>query len=198
MSSAVYPTLASLGFDVLVEPYFKTLIQESASGKELRVSSWSAPRRKYTLTYEFLRDDVTNNELRKLISFFNARGGSLDSFLFVDPDDNTVAAQQIGIGDNVTTVFQLVRTFGAAGYVEPVSAPNVVSHVYQNGVDTGGWSVDSTTGLVTFTTAPPNLVVLTADFTFYWRCRFLNDTQQVNKFAAGLWGAKKVEFVTIK
>src|ERR1700689_4762721 len=56
--------------------------------------------------------------------------------------DEHDARAAIGTGDGGTTVFQLVRTMGAAlpggGFAEPITAPNTVSTVYFNGVRQSG------------------------------------------------------------
>lgn len=198
MSTAVFPNnLRGLTWDVGVSFIGgRTSLLESASGKEYGVTAWSSPRRKFGLTYSVLDERFTTNELRDLIGFYLARLGAADTFLFEHLEDNTVAGAQIGIGDGVTTQFQLVRTFGT--FVEPINAPKSVTAVMTNGVDLGGWMVDAETGVVTFSVAPSPGAVLTANFQFYFRCRFMNDYQDVNEFAYKLWEAQRVEFITRK
>jgi uncharacterized protein (TIGR02217 family) len=197
MSNAIFPTLPGLGWSVKRTPSFKTLVNEAVSGKETRAALWSYPRYRWELTYDVLRDGALA-ELRTLEGFFLQRQGSFDAFLFSDPDDNAASGQPIGIGDGSTAAFQLVRPFG--GFVDPVLAPNSVSAVYLGGVvqSGGAYSVDTATGLVTFTTAPAAGVAVTADFTFYWRVRFLEDVAEFEKFALALWQLKKLAFISVK
>jgi uncharacterized protein (TIGR02217 family) len=54
------------------------------------------------------------------------------------------------------------------------------------------------TGAVTFTSAPANGAVITADMSYYWRCRFTTDLCEFSQFMQNLWEAKKVEFRTVK
>lgn len=198
MTNAVFPTLAGLGWNVRRTPQWKTRVQEAISGKEVRIADWSFPRWQWELTYDFLRGDAAHAEFQALAGFFNQRQGMFDSFLYEDADDNAVAGQQLGLGDGATTNFQLIRTFG--GFIEPIIAPNVVSAVYLAGVaqTPGGYSIDAATGLLTFTTAPAAGAPVTADFSFYFRCRFSEDSMDFEKFMSQLWQAKKVGFISLK
>jgi uncharacterized protein (TIGR02217 family) len=197
MSNAVFPTLAGLEYPVVRTPMFKTLVQESSSGKETRAALWSYPRWKWTLSFNFLRDD-SNNELRTLLGFVLARLGSFDSFLFDDIDDNRATGQALGAGTGTETAFQLVRTLG--GFTEPVLAPNVVSAVYVEGaaLAAGSWSVDPATGILTLAAAPSSGAQVTADFTYYWPVRFAADSNDFAKFMNRLWEQKKLEFESLK
>lgn len=197
MSNAVYPTLPGLTFGVIRSPQFKTDIRTTPSGREYRGAQMQYPLYKYTLTYEVLRDIPTAAEFRTLLGFYNQRQGSFDSFLFQDPDDYSVTAQVFGIGDGVTTQFQLVRTLG--GSVEPVYDLVSGSYgVYKNGtLQTSGVSTNATGG-ITFATAPASGDVLTWSGQYYWRVRFLQDQLDFAKFMNQLWEAKKVEFITVK
>jgi uncharacterized protein (TIGR02217 family) len=196
MSDVVYPSLPGLGFTFVRAPVWKTLIQTTASGRELRAQLMSYPIYKYTLTYELLRSNASFTELQTLIGFFNARGGSFDSFLFSDPDDNAVTAQFIANGDGVTRSFQLIKTYG--GYVEPVYSVNLITQMTVNGVATSAYAVNSDTGQIIFTTAPPAGQPIAWTGSYYYRCRFLADTYEFEKFQYQLWDAKKIEFQTIK
>src|SRR5579862_5714186 len=131
MSSVVFPTLAGLEYPVTRTPIFRTLVQESVSGRENRAALQLYPRWKWNLSFNFLRDD-SNNEFRTLLGFYLARQGAYDSFLFDDVDDDSAVAQSLGTGNGSQTNFQLVRTLG--GFTEPVLAPNVVTSVSVGGV----------------------------------------------------------------
>ena len=205
MSTSVFPILAGLGWSVTRREMWKTRKQEAISGKETRIADWSYPRHQWSLSFDFLRQGALSgtsySEFAQLAGFFNLRQGSYDSFLSTDADDNAVAAQVIATGDGTTTSFPLVRAFG--GYVEPVLSPNVVSDVYLNGVaQSSGFSVSAwgaaTPGILSFTTAPGSGVVISADFSFYFPCRFAADQLDFEKFMAALWQAKKVEFINLK
>jgi len=197
MSSDVYPVLPGLTYTVHRQPTWKTQIQTSISGRETRIRRWLFPKYQYSLAYEFLRETTPLTEFSTLLGFFNEHGGSFDTWLFDDVDDNSIANQQIGVGDGTDKTFQLVRSFG--GFVDPVTAPNAVSAVYINGVlQASGWSVDSSTGILTFVTAPGAGLSIAATFTFYWRCRFVDDQIDFEKFQNKLWQIGQVDFITVK
>src|SRR4051812_30223026 len=109
MSNAIFPVLPGLLWDVKKTPQWSTKVQPATSGKELRLSYYSAPIYKYSLAYEVLRQATAFLELQTLVGFFNARQGKYDSFLFQDPNDNAVTSHGFGIGDGATTAFQLQR-----------------------------------------------------------------------------------------
>ncbi len=200
MSSLVFPTLIGLIFPVSKTPEWKTDIQSAASGKEARVNFWSYPKWRWKLAFDLLRDKPleSQDELWSLVGFFNKHYGSFDSWLFEDPDDKTVTVQGFGTGTGSQTQFQLVRTRG--GFVEPVRDLNGAPLIYKAGVLqtlTTHYTISST-GIVTFVTAPANGNALTWTGNFYWRCRFTEDTLEAEKFAYQLWDTGEVEFVSVK
>ena len=198
MSTAVLPNLKGLTFPVKKTPTWRTKIQTAVSGKETRIGLWSYPIYDYDLPHAYLRSDATNIELQTLVDFYNARNGPFDTWLFNDPDDNTATLMPFGIGDGSTTAFQLTRTLISSGFSEPVSAPNTITQVRVNGSATGAYSLNSTTGVITFTVAPAAAAALDWTGTYYWRCRFKDDTFNVEKFLNQFWEAKSLKFVNVK
>lgn len=207
MTEPTFPTVAN-SWSVTKAPKFATRIQKAISGREIRVLDQLYPIWTWTLTYEVIRDKwdtrqsgggslgATFDELRTLAGFFLQMQGAFGSFLYTDPTDNTITGQAIGTGDGKTTQFQLVRTFG--GFNEPITAPNVVSHVYVEGVDPGGWSVDHSTGIITFTGTPPAPGThITTDFNYRFRVRFTDDTADFENFLYQLWALKQIKFQSI-
>jgi len=189
MTVQTFPTLAGLGFPVKRTPIHSTTPQVAWSGKDSRRSNWTYPKHRYELVFDLLRSD-SNAEWQTLIGFFNKCHGSAAVFKFLDPDDNTATAQQIGIGDGVTTTFQLVRTLG--GFVEPVFSP--ISPVVSGA---GLYSVDAS-GLVTFSLPPSIGAAITWSGTFNWLCRFDSDELEFDKFMNQMWSVGKVSFTTVK
>lgn len=93
--SLVFPVLAGLDIAVKRSEVFATLVQVSASGKELRSSFWSTPRYHYELTFNFLRQANYSpltpcDELVALRTFFEAALGQFNTFSYTDPLDGTV------------------------------------------------------------------------------------------------------------
>lgn len=95
------------------------------------------------------------------------------------------------------TTVQLQRTFG--GFAEPIVAPNTVHNLYYEGIVQGGYSVDPTSGIITlaapfFSTQP----VIAADFSYYFRCRFVDDSYPFENFMLRLWQLKKLTFISVR
>ena len=208
--TAIFPSLPGLGWSVTKAPKFATRIQRAVSGRELRALDQPYPIWTWTLTYSLLRDKwdaraptgpgVGYDELRTLAGFFLEQQGAFQPFLFDDPTDDAVTAQPIGTGNASVNIFQLVRTMGTtAGFAEPVTAPNTVTAIYFNGVaqSPAGYSVDPGTGLVTFVTPPPAGQVIAADFTYWFRVRFADDTASFENFMYQLWQLKQIKLQSV-
>jgi uncharacterized protein (TIGR02217 family) len=210
----VFPQLAGQGWSVTKTPTFQTRIQRAVSGRELRALDYPYPLWQFALTYEALGDgtgagqaapaigSLLSTDLRTLMGFFMACQGAFATFLYEDSSDNRVTRQVIGTGAAGVTSFQLVRTLGAPGsigFTEPIVAPGVVFHVYVDGVvqPPSSWSLDPATGIVTFTGAPLPETVITADFTYYFRCRFMCDAYSFENFMYRLWSLKKLDFISV-
>lgn len=199
MSNVVYPVLPGLAFSVTMTPVWQTARARSLSGKELRLAFMSYPLWQFVLTYEFLRANSTN-EWQTLIDFYNSRQGGFDTFLFTNPDDNSVTNQLFGTGDGVTVSFQLTRPILSAGFGEPVQNVNGVPVIKVSGVTkTAGVDYNiGSTGIVAFTAAPAGAAPITWTGSFYYRCAFMDDSVDFEKFMNQLWTVKKVRFVSVK
>ena len=85
-------------------------------------------------------------------------------------------------------------------WVEPTSG--LVAGAALPGANTTGWSVaawgTSTPGVVTFAAAPAGSTAITADFTYYWPCRFAEDKIPFTKFMSSLYSGKKLTFLSVK
>ncbi len=196
MSNAIFPTMPGIKWGSTKTPIWSTKVQKSASGRELRASYYSYPDWKFSLSYEVLRANALA-ELQTLVGFFNARQGSFDSFLYQDSDDKAVTSQAFGVGDGVTTKFQLARDFG--GFIEPVVATSGSPSIYVGGaLKTPATHYTLADGLVTFTTAPASGIFLTWTGEFYYRVRFVQDSADFEQFLHQLWSLKKIEFKTFK
>ena len=91
--------------------------------------------------------------------------------------------QALGIGDDDTETFQLVKRYesGAQAWVRRIVKPVAGTvRVALAGVEQlSGWSVNMTTGIVTFATAPAAGVLITAGFEFDVPVRFDTDRLDV-------------------
>lgn len=120
MGNLIYPTLPGRSFPsgrAVLPP--KVRIRTTPSDREFRSRDSLLPRYQYSVAYEWLRKRASSPELQTLVGFYNQVGGPFDSFLYLDPDDNTASGQLFATGDGTATQFQLLRSFG--GFAELVS-----------------------------------------------------------------------------
>lgn len=169
-------------------PERRTQIIEMASGDEERNGSWADSRRRYDASYGIRKAD----DLAAVTSFFEARRGRLYGFRWKDWADyksgppSAIAAatdHPIGTGNGTQTTFQLVKlyTSGAQSWTRTITKPVAGTvAVALNGVtQITGWTVNTTTGVITFAAAPAPGVAITAGFEFDVPVRFDTDTLDV-------------------
>lgn len=183
---AVFPSKIAQGSTF--GPSFNTAISEVRGGAETRVGYYEVPRH---------MGDVSGGistwaEMMALKKFYVARLGAMYGFRFPDPLDNTsnddgVSAptsvdQLIGEGDGTTVHFQLRKQYIDGGVTrnrtiqKPIAG--TVSVSIGNVTQSSGWSVDTTTGTITFTSAPANGAQIKAGFRFHVPVRFGDDADK--------------------
>lgn len=230
----VFPRLPGFSWGRYKTARWKTMIQTSESDLERRWARWSSPRWLFSVPVNVLRADRTSsNELKQIIAFFNALQGSAQSFLIDDREDPSltgVTGQAIGTGDGVTTDFQLIHNytydygtwvetckyinprlcygFGEGGYGEYRYGTAESPYIYLDGVlQYTGYAI-SDLGVIQFDTAPALGVVITADFSYFYRVRFDGDDQDFQNLMFQLWdiqssggsgsGGGGLNFITVK
>jgi len=171
-------------------PEYSTDIVITQSGYEQRNANWSQARARYNVAHGV----KTQAQLDTLIAFFRARKGRADGFRFKDWTDYQVTAQLIATGDGTTTVFQLVKSYLSGGVTESRIVSKPVSgtvNLYLNGTLQAGsaYTLDITTGLVTFHTAPAGSVAVSADFQFDVPVRFDTDrlSATIDSYGSNSW-----------
>ena len=189
-----FPT--AIAFHSTGGPERKTEIVALGSGYEERNAVWAGSRRRFDVGSGV----KTLDDLGAVIAFFEARMGRLYAFRFKDFADYKSCApgasvaptdQAIATGDGATKTFQLVKTYasGPSGWTRAVKKPvaGAVRIAVAGTELPSGWSVDTTTGLVTFASAPAHGAAITAGFEFDVPARFDTDSLSVNlaSFAAG-------------
>jgi uncharacterized protein (TIGR02217 family) len=181
-----FPTAISFG--ATGGPERRNEIVLLSSGREKRNARLSASRRRY--------DAGTGvrslADLYDLTAFFEARRGSLHGFRFRDPfemkscrpeSEPDPTDQALGTGDGSTRAFQLGKTYGEGedAYLRAVTKPvEGMVRIAIDGAELAGtdFSVDATTGIVTFAEAPADGAAITAGFEFDVPVRF--DTEQLS------------------
>ncbi|GAA0286039.1 DUF2460 domain-containing protein [Rhodovulum strictum] len=193
---------ANLSFGSFGGPERRTEIVTLASGFEERNTPWEHARRRYDAGAGMRSLD----DVEAMIAFFEARRGQLCGFRWKDwsdfkscppSRDPAFGDQPIGNGngngDGAATVFQLTKTYvsGAHSYVRPITKPVAGSvRIGVDGVelvDGMGFTVDTTTGLVSLAVVPEPGAAVTAGFEFDVPVRFDTDRIQtsVASFNAG-------------
>jgi uncharacterized protein (TIGR02217 family) len=155
------------------------LVVATASGFEQRNINWSSARGRWDVASGLKKQ----TQLDTLIAFFRARKGRAHGFRFKDWTDYKATAQALGTGNGTITTFQLIRTYSSGGNTDVRTITKPVAgtvKVYLAGVlQTSGWSVNTTTGIITFTTAPGNGVAVSADYEFDVPVRFDTDRMAI-------------------
>jgi uncharacterized protein (TIGR02217 family) len=186
-----FPTAISLGAHG--GPERRTDVVVLGSGAEERNARWADSRRSYNAGYGI----KSLNDLHAVIAFFEERRGRLHGFRWRDPADWKSCApesapaaldQEIGLGDGLSALFQLAKTYGSEfnpwtrDITKPVSGTvhvAVASALQEAGT---AYTVDHATGVVTFAVGhiPAPGAVVTAGFEFDVPVRFDTDKLEIN------------------
>ncbi len=184
-----FPT--DLSFGSVGGPERRTNIVALANGFEERNTPWAHSRRRYDAGLGMRSLD----DIEVVLAFFEARRARLYGFRWKDWADYRSAPastsinfddQSVGVGDGETRAFQLIKTYvsGTETYVrtiaKPVGGTVVVGLQGVQQTETTDFSLDTTTGLVEFTTAPPVGASVTAGYEFDVPVRFDTDTIQTS------------------
>lgn len=170
-----FPT--SIGYGSAFGPGFDVLILQAGSGLENRILRTSDGLSRYDVGYGVRKP----TDLQTILAFFRQRQGEFNGFRFKDLLDfssnlsttwnNGVAPtnldQLIGTGNGTLRTFQLRKDYGDVNFPVPRTIEKPVAGtvvIAVDGVSDTTWTLDSTTGIVTFTTAPPSLDDVTAGF----------------------------------
>jgi len=188
-------------------PQFSTDVVETISGFEQRNVNWSQARLRYNVAYG-VRSAA---QLETLLAFFRARQGKAYGFRFRDWTDyqSCPAAaspapldQNLGSGDGTNKMFALRKAYtsGATTVYRSITKPVAGSiRVALNGVEQlSSWTIDTETGLVTFTAAPASGVSVTAGFLFDVPVRFDSDTLSLSLDSYGVGSANGVDLIEVR
>lgn len=189
---------ADLSLGSVGGPERRTEIVTLNSGFEERNSPWEHSRRRYDAGVAMRSLD----DLDQVLAFYEARRGPLFGFRWKDWSDFKTSVpsrepvyddQEIGVGDSLTTDFQLCKNYisGNATYCRAVSKP--VLHTVLVGIEGvevfegKHFNCDYATGILTFYEAPPEAARVTAGFYFDVPVRFDSDRLEMSvaSFRAG-------------
>ena len=191
-----YPVGLSIGSSG--GPERRTEIVTLVNGFEERNSPWAHSRRRYDAGAGMRSLD----DFAALIAFFEARRGQLHGFRWKDWADyktclpsQSVSAldQEIGVGDGLTTVFQLRKTYTSGGsaytrdLVKPVAGSVKVAVAGVVQTLPAEFTVEEARGIVTLNLPPALGAVVTAGCEFDVPVRFDTDriSTSIASFQAG-------------
>ena len=129
------------------------------------------------------------------MGFFNSVGGKAEDFLLHDDVENTCLEQVFGVGDGISTDFQLVRSL--PDWVEPVQGIVEPPQIFIDGIETTAFTCNAN-GVVIFEEAPAAGSVLSWSGIYYFRVRFDDDEIELSRTYEGLWESVEVNFITVK
>ena len=194
----VFPLLPGVSPDVEKAPSWSTKVLRASAGNERRTALWPYPIWNFALKHEVLRNDAVRgaallDEVKGVWELFNTVQGQFGTFLFLDETACQVQAEQIGVGDGVTTSFQLVRH--VRNWFEPVLAPFAVD-VLVGGAPVG-FSLGAG-GLVTLASPPASGAAVAWSGDYFFPCRFTQDDLTLRRIAHQLWSNEGLKFSSVR
>jgi uncharacterized protein (TIGR02217 family) len=175
-------------------PTYSTTVTTPSTGYDYANQNWDTARMQWEIGHTI--SNVTM--MQTLLAFFRARKGQFRGFLFRDWSDfyvgmtfiNDVLTQtsslQFATGDGTTTAFQLTKTYPDSYNPEvrkitrPISGTLsifVAASLQTEGAD---FTVNYTTGVVTFAHAPANTDAISWAGQFNVPVRFNSDVMSMN------------------
>jgi len=156
-------------------PGFSTRVVESDAGDRQKIRRRSSARRRYAAAEAVKR----LSDLVEIMEFYISVGGIANSFRFKDFFDFTTASDHtgthtstdvtIGTGDGSETEFQLIKVYSLGSFTHTRTITKPVSGTVLASLDdvtTTAFTVDTTTGKITFDSAPGLGVSIKAGFEF--------------------------------
>jgi uncharacterized protein (TIGR02217 family) len=166
---------ADISYGASGGPEYSTDVVTVGSGYEQRNINWSQARGRWNVAHGV----KTKAQMDTLIAFFRARMGKAYGFRFKDWTDYKALGEQLNTGDGTTKIFQLIKTYVNGGFstTRIIKKPvlGTVKIYVDEALQTSGVAVDITTGRVTFSIAPAQGALITADFEFDVPARFDSD-----------------------
>ncbi|ARK56311.1 hypothetical protein BOC36_24900 [Burkholderia pseudomallei] len=177
LESPRFPDNIALG--ATVGPTYLTVVNQVYSGRDSRIVAWTQAR----IRFDVGRRAMYAADTATLDAFFRTVKGRAYGFRIKDWTDFACTAANGVLTLQSTGVYQLGKSYvnGALSEVRTIQKPVVATVVvYKNGVAlTSGYSLDTTTGLVTISPAPLSTDTLAWAGQFDVPVRF--DTDEMKK-----------------
>jgi hypothetical protein len=208
-----YPVLPGLGYSVHERPRFFNSKQPHSSGREVTVTFAQYPVWEFELTYNVLRGaPYPQQEYETLLGFFLKQNGSLTGFKYRHPRWNETTAQSFATTDGTTQQYApLLRSIGSGATIamEPVGVIDDAQpfRLYRDGIlidpadATWGYTLVTTTPwaqAVHFNSVPAAGHVLTVDMSYFYFCKFADDTADFEEFMHRLYTVSSVKLQSKK
>ena len=189
---AIYPNTTDAPYSnpVSIGMRFKTLVSNFDDlGEEKRKQKWLYPKREVTLKYESL----SKGEAETLWQFYQARGGSYDSFAWFESTGvgvgsyHTYANEYVGTGNSSTLVFNLPAINSSQVHVLYIAGSSIASTNYTFSAGAGTNSEDKIT-MISSTAGGLPVITSTERITYDFkgrlkiRCRFAEDILSFENF----------------
>jgi hypothetical protein len=141
VSNSIFPIPAlpsgSRGWDIGKYPVFNTIIQTPISRRgETRISTTPYCTWDFQMTFPYVKGTFNDSTsyLNQIAGFYMQMQGAANSWLYDDPQDNTITTPvTFGTGDGVTTSFQLSRPIGS--YADIIQNLNGTPSLFLNGTN---------------------------------------------------------------
>ena len=165
-------------------PNYSTSIVPASSGHEQRNANWQFPIHEYETAYGVRGI----HHLESLKAFFHVAKGRAHAFRFRDyadykscPVQDAISPtdQLIATGDGATLDFQLIKNYNVGPEASTRLIQKPVASTTRISLDAveqlSGWTVDTTSGVVTFSIAPADGALISAGYEFDVPVRFSED-----------------------
>ncbi len=200
-------------------PHFNTITMKPAAGRGVVTASvcpfatWDF---EVSLSLAVGSEADSASILNAFLGMFLQCQGATGFFLFTDPQDNLLsqangtmlnvtpgaANPMTNLGDGSSTQFQLARYIGNG--FDIIQNVNGTPTLYVNGSLVTDYSVSST-GVITFVSAPPADATLQWGGQFYFLCQFSEDTlkdlarmfQYGSSLVDSLWDCGSIKFSSV-
>ena len=189
-------------------PEYFTWIATQTNGYAPRDERWQDSLHRFNVVKQIESDESA----RLLLTLFHickgrGKGFRIKDFLDFEVDEDSGRLGEASVAPGGVTAFQLTKKYtwddGSdpdLTYYRPIQKPYVVTGVYKNGVlvNPADYTVDMTTGILTFDVAPA------LNDTLYWvgefdvPASFDVDRLQVLSYDAGIWDFGQVPIVEIR
>lgn len=180
-------------------PGFNTLMHRLDSGHVIKTSRWSQALHRYDASYG-IRDYDT--DLKTVLDFYHARQGSAHGFRWKDWMDFSTDStgrgtadwddQNLGVFGTATDTIQLRKAYTDAGNTAYRNITKPVSGTVKVGWDhdgdstpteqSSGWTVDTTTGVITITDSSADGKTIYAGCQFDVPVQFTEEADELLQF----------------